>query len=319
MRHQPSTAARPTRRHLLTAAAAGLPALLGGCAAPALWHRFAAGDDLEPGGDGYATYRVRPGDTLVDLAPRFRLGYVELAAANPGVDPWRPPRGARLVVPTLRLLPSGPREGVLVNLADMRLYRFPSGGAPHADYPIGIGRDHHLTPLGASEVVRKAAAPTWRPPPAVRAEKPWLPAAVPPGPDNPLGGYALYLAWPEYLIHGTNLPGSVGRHASNGCVRLYEEHIAVLYAATPVGTRVAVVHEPVKLARRGGELWIEAHPSLGQADEIEDRYGLTPAVPPGLMRRIAREAGAAAGRIDWGLAERVVLERRGCATRLTLA
>jgi L,D-transpeptidase ErfK/SrfK len=170
-------------------------------------------------------------------------------------------------------------------------------------------------------VVRKAAAPTWRPPASVRAERPELPPAVPPGPDNPLGSHALYLDWPEYLIHGTNIPWSVGRHASNGCVRLYPEHVPLLFASVPVGTPVAFVHEPVKLARdAGGDLWIEAHPSESQAGEIEDRRSFTPEVPPGVMRRIARAAGReAAARVDWDLAERAVLERRGIATRLTTA
>lgn len=321
MHREENTATRPTRRGLVLAAAGmGLAASsLAGCGAGLPRGGLAAGreQELGPGDEGFALYRVRRGDTLIDLAPRFGLGYVELAAANPGVDPWEPPRGTRLVVPTVRLLPPGRREGLLVNLADMRLYHFPGGGRPHRHYPIGIGRDGHPTPRGSTTVVRKAVAPPWRPPASVRAEKPFLPAVVPPGPDNPLGGHALYLGWPEYLIHGTNLPFSVGRHASNGCLRLYEEHIAALHRAVPVGTRVSVVHEPVKLARIGAELWAEAHPSLRQADEIEERRAFTPEVPRGVMRSIARAAGPEAGRIDWELAKRVVLERRGCATRLT--
>lgn len=319
MRREPSALSRPTRRQWLGLAGAGLPLLLGGCGAGGLTGRLAAwSDDLSPGGDGHALYRVRRGDTLIDLAPRFRIGYLELAAANPGIDPWQPPRGAKLVVPTMRLEPSGPRKGLLVNIADKRLYHYPKG-APPAHYPIGIGRDGHRTPLGSTRVVRKAVAPTWYPPPEVRAERPELPAVVPPGPENPLGGYALYLGWPAYLIHGTNLPGSVGRHASNGCLRLYEEHIAALHAAVPIGTPVKVVHEPIKMAMREGELWVEAHPSLAQADEIEERWAFTPEVPAGIMKRIAKAAGPEAGRIDWDLVKRLVLERRGCATRVTIA
>jgi L,D-transpeptidase ErfK/SrfK len=312
--------AHPTRRHILRFASLALPALLGGCGAGGMVGRLTASwfDDLEPGGDGYALYRVRRGDTLVDLAPRYRIGYVELAAANPGVDPWQPAPGTKLAIPTTRLAPRGQRKGLVVNLADMRLYHFP-GGAPEGHYPIGIGRDGHPTPLGTTRVVRKAVAPTWYPPPEVRAEKPYLPAMVLPGPDNPLGGHALYLGWPTYLIHGTNLPGSVGRHASNGCLRLYEEHIAALHAVVPVGTPVRVVHDPIKMAMEDGDLWLEAHPSLAQADELEERYAFTPEVPAGIMKRIAREAGPAAGRIDWELIKRLVLERRGCATRVTIA
>ena len=321
MRRKPSVAARPTRRHLLTAAAgAGLSTLLGGCSLGGLsgWVGSIF-DDLEPGGEGYAIYRARKGDTLIELARRFRLGYVELAAANPGIDPWLPPPGAPLVIPTTRLLPRGRREGLLVNLADMRLYHFPDPSLPHAHYPIGIGREGYLTPLGATRVVKKTADPTWYPPASVRADKPVLPPAGLPGPDNPLGSHALYLAWPSYLIHGTNIPWSIGRHASNGCVRLYPEHIPALYASVPIGARVTVVHEPIKLGWIGDELYMEAHPSLRQADEIEDRRSFTPEVPKGIMKRIAREAGKAAGRIDWELAKQTVLERRGYAVRLTLA
>lgn len=311
--------ARPTRRHLLAAAGVGVSALLGGCSQSLTSWVGALFDGLEPGGEGYGIYRARKGDTLIELARRYRLGYVELAAANPGVDPWQPPEGAPLVIPTVRLLPRGRREGLLVNLADMRLYHFPGDGQPHAHYPIGIGREGYLTPRGTTRVVRKAADPVWRPPASVRAEKPELPPVVPPGPDNPLGSHALYLAWPSYLIHGTNIPWSIGRHASNGCVRLYPEHIPLLYAAVPVGTRVEVVHEPVKLGWIGEELYLEAHPSMRQADEIEDWRGFTPEVPKGIMRRIAREAGKAAGRIDWERAKQAVLERRGYAVRLTAA
>lgn len=318
----------PTRRRLLAGATAGLAATLAGCGGTVgrLGSMLGDGGDLDPETPGVASYRVRRGDTLIELARRFGLGYVELAAANPGVDPWKPRRGSRLVVPTARLLPRGPREGVLVNLADMRIYDFGArrgGGALRAGYPIGIGREGHRTPLGTTRVVGKTVAPTWRPPPAVRAEKPELPAVVPPGPDNPLGSHALYLAWPTYLIHGTNIPWSVGRHASNGCVRLYPEHITEFFAAVPVGTPVTVVHEPIKLGRLpddgGGELYLEAHPSERQADELEETRSFTPEVPKGIMRRLAREAGPNARRIDWAVATRAVLERRGCPVRLTTA
>jgi L,D-transpeptidase ErfK/SrfK len=310
-----------SRRGLLGLAALGLPGMLAGCAAGGSLDRLAGrlgAGGVDPGGEGFLVYRARRGDSLVALAQELRLGYVELAAANPGVDPWHLPWGAPVIIPTVRLRPRGPSHGLLINVADMQLYHADRDGRSSV-VPIGIGREGHHTPTGTTRVVRKRALPTWYPPAAVRKEKPELPPAVPPGPDNPLGAYALYLGWPEYLIHGTNLPGSIGRQASNGCIRLYEEHIARLFAAVPVGTRVSVVHEPIKLMLIEGELYAEAHPSRAQATEIEDRRAFTPEVPPGTMERIKKAAGPAAARVDWELAKRVVLERKGLATRLTLA
>jgi L,D-transpeptidase ErfK/SrfK len=134
-------------------------------------------------------------DTFVDLAPALGVGYLELVAANQGVDPWVPPAGTRVVVPGARLLPSGPREGIVVNTGDRRLYYFPPAGAPHS-YPIGIAKEGYATPVGTTKVVRKKENPTWYPGPTARRDEPELPAAVPPGPDNRLGAFALYLGWP---------------------------------------------------------------------------------------------------------------------------
>src|SRR5262245_37015246 len=190
-------------------------------------------------------------DTLIDLAPELRVGYVELLAANPGVDPWLPKDGTRLVVPRARLLPSAPREGIVINLGDLRLYYF-EPDEPVRSYAIGIAKDGYATPLGQTKVTAKREKPEWIPGPSARRDG--YPARVPPGPDNPLGEYALYLGWPGYLIHGTNDARGVGRHSSRGCIRLYPEDIAELYARVKIGTRVRVVDEPVKLGWIGGEL-----------------------------------------------------------------
>ena len=211
--------------------------------------------------------RASAEDTFVDLAPALGVGYVELVAANLGVDPWLPRDGARLVLPRARLLPSGPREGIVVNVGDLRLYYFEPGQAPRS-FPIGIAKDGYATPLGVTEVVAKREKPTWIPGPSARRDG--YPEKVEPGPDNPLGEHALYLAWPSYLIHGTNDPRGVGRHSSRGCIRLYPRDIAWLYARVEPGTKVRVVNEPVKLGWIGGQLYLEVNPDADESLELDE-------------------------------------------------
>lgn len=261
---------------------------------------------------------VTEADTLVEIARRHGLGFVELRAANPGIDPWLPPPGHRLVLPTAHVLPEAPREGVVVNLAEQRLYYFPPGGGAAESYPVGIGRQGWRTPLGRTKVVRKRANPTWYPPASIRAESPELPAAVPPGPHNPLGAFALNLGWDGYVIHGTNKPGGIGRRVSHGCIRLYPEDIERLFENVPVGTPVTFVDQPIKLGWWQGELYLEAHPTQPQADEIEVQ-GTFPAegTPAELPWKVVRAAGDEADRLDWSVIDRVVAERRGVPVRVT--
>jgi L,D-transpeptidase ErfK/SrfK len=174
-------------------------------------------------------YVIQPGEGMNDIARKFNVGYTALAAANPGVDQFAPGVGRRLIIPSLYILPDAPREGIVLNLGQYRLFYFPPGGDRVFTYPIGIGVSGWKTPVGATRVVRKDTNPTWYPPASIRAERPELPAIVPPGPDNPLGNYALYLGWPRFLIHDTNKPDGVGRNVSHGCVHLYPDDIAQLY------------------------------------------------------------------------------------------
>ncbi len=260
---------------------------------------------------------TKPEDTLIDLAPELGVGYVELVAANPRVDPWLPPKGTRLVVPEARLLPSGPREGIVVNLGDLHLYYFAKDASVRA-YPIGIAKDGYATPIGVTSVKSKREKPTWIPGESARREKPELPPRIAPGPDNPLGEYALYLGWPTYLIHGTNDPRGVGRHSSRGCIRLYPDDIAELYAMVKPGTRVRVVNEPVKLGWIGGELYLEVNPDAVQSLEL-DETGKLPAASPSkkLREQVTRAAGKDAGRIDWPTVEAIDLHRYGVPSRVT--
>lgn len=265
------------------------------------------------------TYQTVYEDTLHEVARRFDLGFVELVAANPGIDPWLPGVGTEVTLPTAHLLPDAPREGLVINLAEMRLYYFPTPGGPPETYPVGIGREGRTTPLGKTRIQRKATDPTWYPPKSIRAERPELPPVVPPGPDNPLGGFALYLDWPSYLIHGTNKPWGIGRRASAGCIRMYPEDIDGLFDRLPIGTPVVMVRQPIKLGWIDGELFIEVHPSESQADQLEatgrfkggsDDFG-------DAVAKVRTAAGSQADRLDLSAIRLAVEEKRGYPVRVT--
>jgi len=279
-----------------------------GACAPAQWIGDGPGESQ--------TYRVRGKSTLLDVARHYDLGYVEVVAANPGVDPWLPGGGTRVVLPDLHLPPSAGHEGVVVNLGDMRLYFF-SDGRHVRSYPIGIGREGLSTPLGRTTIVRKVMNPTWRPTPRMRREDPTLPAEVVAGPDNPMGTRALYLGFAPYAIHGTNRPFAVGRRVSSGCLRLYSRDIEELYDRVEVGTRVVIVDEPVKLGWLGGELFMEAHPTQQQALALEAGKPITSEMTPAIAAKVKAAAKDQAARVDWTRVERVAAERRGLAVRIT--
>src|SRR6188768_1251296 len=221
-------------------------------------------------------------DTLPDLARRYSLGYEEIQRANPGVDVWLPGEGTTIVIPGQRLLPPGPHEGIVVNLPEHRLYYYPKvkkGEAPYViTYPVSIGKMDWNTPLGKTRVVDKRKNPTWTPPESVRKEHAErgdpLPPVVKSGPDNPLGLYAMRLGITPgaYLIHGTNNPIAVGMAITHGCIRMYPEDIEALFRLVPVYTPVWLINEPVKVARVGGQVWLEVHPPVdaeGQRAEVD--------------------------------------------------
>ena len=210
---------------------------------------------------------ARDEDTLSDLARTYGLGYDEIIAANPGVDPWLPGEGSPILLPTQYVLPNVEQRGVILNIATKRLFYFPAAAEGELQqvqtYPIGIGRVGWETPLGETTVVSKAKDPHWWVPASVRREHAEmgdpLPSVVPPGPDNPLGHRVLKLDMPGYLIHGTNTPYGVGMRVSHGCVRLYPENIEVLYTLVDVGEVVTIINEPYQFGQRDGALYFEAH------------------------------------------------------------
>ncbi len=294
--------------------------LAGGCALGArAWHPLAQEVESAAIVGTMQRHVIRGDETLLDLTRRYDLGYVELVAANPGLDPWVPGAGAEVILPTAHLVPSGADdEGILINLAEQRLYFFRAGeGEPPLSFPIGVSREGWATPLGKTRVVRKRAAPIWYPTVSARQEDPSLPRAVAAGPENPLGDFALYLDWPAYLIHGTNEPDGVGRRVSRGCIRLYPEDIERLFEMTDVETPVRVVHEPVKLTRAGEDVFLEVHPTIDEMVEIEENARLAPIRPDDLRPRIRAVAGELSDRIDWRLAYRTAAERRGIPVRIT--
>ena len=213
---------------------------------------------------------TRDADTFSDLAREYGLGYDELVAANPGIDPWLPGENTPVLLPTQYVLPMLPQPGIVLNIASKRLFYVPEVAEGEErkvlTYPIGIGRVGWETPLGETSVVSKARDPHWWVPASVRKEHAAmgdpLPAVVPPGPDNPLGTRVLKLGMPGYLIHGTNQPYGVGMRVSHGCVRLYPENIEYLFELVNIGVPVTIINEPYLLGRHNGELYFEAHEPL---------------------------------------------------------
>lgn len=258
--------------------------------------------------------RSRHEDTFADLARLFNLGYDELSAANPGVDPWLPGEGTEIILPTQFVLPEAPREGLVLNLASMRLFYFPppddDGRRVVYTHPIGIGRVGWSTPLGSTMVNAKATNPAWYVPESVLAEHAAegdpLPRVVPPGPDNPLGKHVLRLGMPGYLIHGTNKPWGVGMRVSHGCIRLYPEDIAALYELVPKGTAVHIVDQPYVAGWSGHELVFSARKPL------EERGGDWLAALELIDRRLNDAPdGAPDLSVDWGRVARVTREGLG--------
>ncbi len=261
-------------------------------------------------------------DTLPDIARLHHLGFDEIVAANPGVDAWLPGEGTRVTLPTERVIPDVPRTGLVVNLSEGRLYYFRNDakGQPVVEtYPVSVGQVGRTMPLGLTKVIAKQKKPTWYPPKSIRdrhiAEGDVLPPFIPPGPDNPLGEYALRLAIPSgsYLIHGTNKPVSVGLQITNGCIRLYPEDIEALFKEVPVGIPVRIVNQRIKTGwGLDGALYLEVHHPLDGTDpkDVEDLTQLT--------RQIVAATAEKQVIIDWDAAERVFTEQRGEPTRISV-
>lgn len=257
-------------------------------------------------------------DTLLDIARRYSLGYEEIIRANPGVDMWLPGEGSDILLPGRRILPPGPREGIVVNLPEHRLYYFPKpkkGEKPVViTFPVSIGKMDWHTPLGETHVIAKLKHPIWYPPESVRKEHEAngdpLPKLVPAGPDNPLGDYAMRLAVGDgsYLIHGTNNPMAVGMAITHGCIRMYPEDVAALFPLVPVGTPVWLINDPVKVAYVDGQLLLEAHPPVdSEGQTLEPNLDL-------LSQLLDKALGQDTVAIHWDLARQTLQAATGMPT-----
>ncbi|HMK56870.1 MAG TPA: L,D-transpeptidase family protein [Dissulfurispiraceae bacterium] len=251
---------------------------------------------------------LEKGDTLPDIARHFDLGINAVSAANPGVDVWVPKEGERIMLPLSFILPDAPRKGIVINLAAMRLFEFRGNQDSYtvSTHPVGVGTEERPSPMGQMYVDHKVPRPTWHVPASIAKDHlkkgDPLPAAVPPGPDNPLGEYALYLSKPSYLVHGTNKPASIGLRATNGCIRLYPEDIKKVYANTPVKTPVIMISQPYLLGQSNGVVYLEVHTPFEDLDASEfDRIYAK-------LKKLERESGRP---LDWDKVKRVLAEARG--------
>lgn len=255
----------------------------------------------------------RSEDTLLDIGRQFDLGYRDITDANPEVDAWLPGENTPVVLPTRYILPEGPKEGVVINIAEMRLFYYPKVEKGEKlrviTHPIGIGREGWATPLGKARITQKIKDPSWTPPESIRKEHAEkgdiLPRVVPAGPDNPLGAYAMRLSMPGYLLHGTNKPYGVGLRVSHGCIRLFPEDIENMFNITPSNTPVEIVYQPHKAGVRNGKLYLEAH---RQQKDVDDREGnnMTP-----MVKAILNVQDKLPADDHWSYAETVVRNQHG--------
>ncbi len=222
-------------------------------------------------------------DTLLDIARRFGMGQIEILLLNPTVDRWLPGQGTRVRLSNYRLLPDAPRQGLVLNLPEYRMYYYPPTKSGKSrlvkTFPNSIGRANWTTPLGLTFIAEKIKNPTWTPPASIRAEHAArgdiLPAVWPAGPDNPLGLFAMRLGLPSYLIHGTNKPYGVGMRVSHGCIRMYPEDIEQLFQEIAIGTPVRIVNQPLKVGWFKDSLYIEVHPALAETEAEDEDSRIT--------------------------------------------
>ena len=278
-------------------------------------------------------------DTLIDIARIHRLGYEEIRLANPGVDTWIPGEGTAVRLPTQFILPRSGRQGIVINLAEYRMYYFyrNDNSSGVRTFPISIGRMDWETPLGTARVIAKAKDPSWYPPASIRQE--WaadgreLGAIVPPGPDNPLGRFAMRLDIPGYLIHGTNRPAGVGMRVTHGCIRMFPEDIEWLFGRAALETRVEIVNQPFKVGWSGADLYLEVHPPLEEGSaSLESAEGDIVLQAPAatatqndrwsqtaITRLVAAATADRAASIDWQQVDRVFAERSGIPVKIGTA
>ena len=271
-------------------------------------------------------------ETLLDIARLYDIGQTEILLANPDVDRWLPADGAEVILPSRYIIPRTERKGLVLNLAEMRIYYFPKpkkGAKPVVTtHPVGIGRMDWETPLGKTKVIGKKKDPTWTPPQslkdaAIAAGDPPLPDVVPAGPDNPLGRFAIRLGVGNgsYLIHGTHKPFGIGMRVSAGCVRMYPEDIEAMFAQVPIGTQVQIINEPIKLGWLGDSLFVELHPPLEEDADKYTKYDqiVFDAVNDFIVKKVGNPDGdfATDVRIDYRALQDAIASKDGIPTLIS--
>lgn len=252
-------------------------------------------------------------DTLLDIARLYGFGYQDLKLVNPELDTWLPGQGQEVILPAQFVLPAARQEGIVLNIPEMRLYYYPppAKGQPREvlTYPLGIGREGWGTPYIATRIIEKKVRPSWYPPESIRREHAEagdpLPKVVRPGPDNPLGDYAMRLGRPEYLIHGTNKPYGIGMRVSHGCIRLYPEDIEALFTEVTLKTPVNIINQPYKLGVKDEVIYLEAHPFL-QEDSEQYQNNLT-----SVVSLLIDMAGGRDYELDWDKAHEAINQPTG--------
>ncbi len=254
-----------------------------------------------------ATIESNENDTLPDIARHFGLGYNDITIANTQLEPWLLQNGDTVLLPVRYIIPDVKRKGIVLNLASMRLFQFPKNERNRVKtYPIGIGREGWETPTGSTRITAKKKNPSWHVPVSIRQEHAQkgdpLPRVVPPGPENPLGDYAMRLAIPSYLIHGTSKPYGVGMQISHGCVRLYPENIETLFQQTAINTRVRIIDSPYLLGWDKGLLYLEAHKPLQKNHKIHKKK---------LFRKLKQISRKQAIDVDWQKVNNILEQAHG--------
>ncbi|GBU09132.1 L,D-transpeptidase linking Lpp to murein [Gammaproteobacteria bacterium] len=206
-------------------------------------------------------------DTLLEIGERYEMGFDELKWANPNVNTWVPGANTPVIIPAQYILPKGVREGIVLNIPEMRAYYFPKDKQSVYIYPVSVGRMDWKTPLGKSYVTAKQKDPAWYPPESIQREhledgRGVLGKYVAPGPNNPLGQHVLRLSLPSYLLHGTNDSDGIGMRVTHGCMRFFPKNIEELYNIVPLKTSVYIINQPVKIGWDGERLMIETNPTL---------------------------------------------------------
>jgi len=229
-------------------------------------------------------HTVVKGDYFQQLAEQYDVGFLALLAANPKHDPFLLKIGSKVIIPNEMLLPYISREGIVVNLPELRLYYFlPEENKVHV-FPVGIGRQGLSTPLTSTVIGEKRKDPIWRPTQEMQARHfaqhgKYLAKEIPAGPDNPFGKYALRLGTSEYLIHGSNKRFGIGMRASSGCIRMYDDDIKWLFDNVALDTKVRIINQPVKMSYEDGDKQlIEIHQPLSDMVAIKENVILTKAM-----------------------------------------